>query len=262
MQQEELKDFLEAKVKQYNQSSFIGHDPVQIPHLFSKQQDIEIAGFFAAIFSWGQRTTIINKSKELLELMDMQPFVFIMQAEEKDLAVFDRFVHRTFNNTDCRYFVKALQQIFKKHETLGNLFQSIYVESDGMAMALSQFKQVFFSMPHEKRTEKHIADPLKGSTAKRLNMFLRWMVRKDNYGVDFGIWNKIPSSALYLPLDIHSARIARELGLLSRTINDWKAVEEVTGNLRKLDPEDPVKYDYALFGTGVFEKFQAGRETD
>ncbi|MCF8331348.1 MAG: TIGR02757 family protein [Bacteroidales bacterium] len=254
MQTEELKEFLEAKVRQYNQSSFIKHDPVQIPHLFNDQQDIEIAGFFSAVFSWGQRATIIKKSRELLERMDMQPFVFIKQAEEKDLAVFDHFAHRTFNSTDCRYFVKVLQHIFKNHDTLGSFFQTIYVKSDGMAMALSKFKQEFFSMPHEKRTEKHIADPLKGSTANRLNMFLRWMVRKDEFGVDFGLWKMIPPSALYLPLDIHSAHIARELGLLSRNINDWKAVEEVTENLKKFDPEDPVKYDYALFGTGVFEK--------
>lgn len=255
MNQQELKDFLEAKTAQYNQADFIRHDPVQIPHLFVKQQDIEIAGFFAATFAWGQRPTIIRKSTELMELMDMQPYAFIRHANEKELHRLQHFKHRTFNHIDLLYFIKGLRRIYNKYHTFGDYFTELYSSSQNMAQCISLFKADFFSMPHHGRTEKHIADPLKGSTAKRLNMYLRWMVRKDDFGVDFGLWNIIPASALYLPLDVHSARIARQLGLLKRTTNDWKAVAEVTANLRKLDPADPVKYDYALFGTGVFEDF-------
>lgn len=255
MKKQELKDFLDAKVLQYNQPFFIEHDPVQIPHLFSSQQDIETAGFFAATFAWGQRPVIISKSRELMERMDMAPFDFILNAGEAELEKLSGFVHRTFNEVDCRYFVSALQNILGNHHSLGNYFSSIFHSSNGMAEAISSFKRGFFSLPHEKRTRKHIADPLKGSTAKRLNMFLRWMIRKDECGVDFGLWDGISQSEIYLPLDLHSARTARKLGLLDRRVNDWKAVEEVTAHLRKLDPDDPVKYDYALFGLGVFEDF-------
>lgn len=251
----ELKSFLDSKTAQYNQPFFIEYDPVQIPHLFTKQQDIEIAGFFAAIFAWGQRPTIIRKATDLMERMDMAPYDFILHADQKNLSHLDNFVHRTFNGTDARCFVEALNILYTRHETLGNYFEKLMENNNSIPTAISTFKKDFFALPHEYRTEKHIADPLKGSTAKRINMFLRWMVRKDNFGVDFGLWDKIPASELYLPLDLHSSRLARKLGLLHRKTNDWKAVEEVTQNLKKLDPSDPVKYDYAFFGTSVFENF-------
>lgn len=255
MKDKELREFLEAKTAQYNQSFFIEHDPVQIPHLFRKQEDIEISGFLSAVLAWGQRPTIIRKANELMELMEMSPADFVTNAEDNDLLRFDRFVHRTFNAIDCRYFIRALQHLYHSYGNLGQYFGAQYHNHHDMGRVLTAFKQDFFSLPHEKRTEKHIADPAKGSTAKRLNMFFRWMVRSDDFGVDFGLWDEIPSSALYLPLDLHSARVARKLGLLERKINDWKAVKEVTKNLRNLDPADPVKYDYALFGAGVFEDF-------
>ncbi|MCF8218195.1 MAG: TIGR02757 family protein [Bacteroidales bacterium] len=255
MYTDELKEYLEAKLVQYNQPKFIQYDPVQIPHLFKKQQDIEISGFFASIFAWGQRPTIIRKSKDLMERMDMAPYEFILHADDKDLLRLDSFVHRTFNGTDARHFVKALNDLYTNNKTLGDYFGRLFQKYQSVPLMISGFKKEFFSLPHQSRTQKHIADPLKGSTAKRLNMFLRWMVRKDDLGVDFGLWDSISSSELYLPLDVHSARIARKLGLLERKTNDWKAVEEITQNLRKLDARDPVKYDYALFGTGVFEKF-------
>ncbi|MFW6019633.1 MAG: TIGR02757 family protein [Bacteroidales bacterium] len=253
MNNDELKSYLETKMTQYNQSFFIEHDPVQIPHLFTKPQDIEISGFFASIFSWGQRPTIINKTKDLMERMDMAPYDFVLNADRADLRRMDNFTHRTFNATDTYYFIKALNHLYRRNNTLGDYFGQLFKEHRSIPAMFSVFKKQFFLLPHQHRSEKHIADPLKGSTAKRLNLFLRWMVRKDDFGVDFGLWKTIPPSKLYLPLDVHSARVARKIGLLRRKTNDWKAVEEVTYNLRKLDALDPVKYDYALFGTGVFE---------
>ncbi|MFO8087386.1 MAG: TIGR02757 family protein [Bacteroidales bacterium] len=256
MDKSALKDFLDHKLSQYNQSSFIDNDPVQIPHMFKQQEDIEIAGFFAALFSWGQRKTILNKSHELLERMNMEPYTFVVNADQGALNAFKYFKHRTFNETDIHYIVLSLQHIYRGNKNLGQYFSNLFQQSNrNMAETLSVFKAEFFRHPHQKRTEKHIGDPLKGSTAKRLNMFLRWMVRKDESGVDFGLWRDILASELFLPLDVHSGRVARKLDLLRREQNDWKAVEEVTRNLRQFDANDPVKYDYALFGTGVVEKF-------
>jgi uncharacterized protein (TIGR02757 family) len=245
---------LETKYKQYNQPEFIETDPIQIPHLFTKKQDIEIAGFFAATLAWGQRITILKNATQLMEWMDYSPYDFIINFEYSDLKIFEGFKHRTYNGIDCIYFFKSLQYIYRKSLSLEDAF---FLNSSNINVAenISNFKKLFFSLPHQIRTEKHLADPQKGSAAKRLNMFLRWMVRKDEHGVDFGIWNKIKPSELYCPLDVHSGNVARKLGLLNRKQDDWKAVEELTTQLKKFDKNDPVKYDFALFGLGVFEKF-------
>lgn len=251
MKQEELKQFLNRKVDLYNQPSFIKDDPISIPHLFTKKQDIEIAGFFAAIFSWGNRTTIINKSTELMQLMDMQPHAFCLHHDSGGLKRLNGFKHRTFNADDLYYFIEFFQQHYSKHETL----ETAFFPRKGMTVeeGLNHFSNYCFSFEHLKRTEKHISSPVKKSTCKRLNMYLRWMVRTDNKGVDFGIWKNIQPSQLICPLDVHVSRVARQYGLLQRKQNDWEAATELTANLRNLDQQDPVKYDFALFGTGVME---------
>jgi len=251
----ELKEMLEEKFLFYNQPSFIENDPISIPHLFSRKQDIEIAGFFAATLSWGQRTTIISKGKELMKRMENAPFDFLQNASEKEIDKFATFVHRTFQGDDCIYFMYSLQQIYRKHGGIENVFNEGYEERQGIQSALSHFRNVFFSFGHLPRTRKHLPDPMSGSAAKRMNMYLRWMVRNDNKGVDFGLWKSIKPADLMCPLDLHSGTVARRLGLLSRKHDDWKAVEELTASLRIFDPDDPVKYDFALFGTGVNEKF-------
>lgn len=252
----ELKSFLDRKVEQYNQPFFIKDDPIAIPNLFSRKQDIEIAGFFAAIFAWGQRVTIINKCKELLLLMDNAPYQFILQHEEKDLKKLQHFKHRTFQAADLFYFIDFLQQHYSRNKSLENAFAGGINNKDvNVENGLNRFRKYFFSFPHEKRTEKHIASPETGSSCKRLNMFLRWMVRSDNRGVDFGIWKNISPSQLICPLDVHVARVARSLGILKRKQNDWQAAIELTEYLRTLDKHDPVKYDFALFGLGVMEKY-------
>lgn len=245
-----LYSFLEEKYEQYNRPDFIESDPISIPHKFLKKQDIEIAGFFSATIAWGQRTTIIRNANELMRRMDFTPHDFILNHRKKDLLPFKNFKHRTFNGTDCGFFIKSLQTIYKKYKSLENVF----TEKDTKS-AITNFRKIFFSIPHPSRTEKHISNPAENSSAKRLNMFLRWMVRKDNRRVDFGIWNTIRMSELMCPLDIHSGNVARKLGLLHRKQNDWQSVKELTGRLRKFDANDPVKYDFALFGLGVFEKF-------
>lgn len=252
---DELKDLLEHKYHQYNTSSFIEEDPISIPHQFSNKQDIEIAAFFAATLAWGQRPIIIRNAKHLLNLMDHAPHDFICNFEVSDLARFQNFKHRTFNGEDCENFLSSLQYIYRNHHSLDDLFKDLKKEHLNIASTLSAFKEFFFkSYPHT-RTQKHIADPLKGSSAKRLNMFLRWMVRKDSSDVDFGIWDSFDASELYCPLDAHTSRVSRKFGILSRKQNDWKAVEELTSKLRILDPSDPVKYDFALFGLGIYEDF-------
>jgi uncharacterized protein (TIGR02757 family) len=249
----ELKKFLDRKVDEYNQPSFILSDPISIPHQFSRKQDIEIAGFFAAIFSWGNRTTIIRKSRELMQSMDNAPYQFILQHEETDLKQLGEFRHRTFNMTDLLYFIAFFRHHYSHFDSLEDAF---LMQEGGAKGSLSGFHRYFFSMEHiPDRTYKHIATPERNSSCKRLNMFLRWMVRKDNTGVDFGIWQRIPPSSLICPLDVHVARVARRLGLLTRTQSDWQAAEELTVYLRTLDGADPVKYDFALFGLGVMEKF-------
>jgi len=251
----ELKDFLEEKYDKYNQLDFIESDPVSIPHQFSKKEDIEIAGFLAATIAWGQRVTIINNANKMMKLMENNPHDFVMSAKPRDLKRFDEFVHRTFNGVDTVFFMKSLQNIYKNHGGLQNAFTPTS-KSDQTLSVISNFRKLFFSIDYPHRTGKHVSNPSENSSAKRLCMYLRWMVRNDKRGIDFGIWDKklIPSQ-LMCPLDVHSGNVARKLGLLKRTQNDWKAVEELTISLRKFDTKDPVKYDFALFGLGVFEKF-------
>ncbi|PCH70067.1 MAG: TIGR02757 family protein [Bacteroidales bacterium] len=251
----ELKDFLDEKYDLYNRESFITTDPIQIPRSFSKKEDVEIAGFLSASIAWGQRPTIIRNAKWLVERMDQQPHDFILNASNSDFDVFKQFKHRTFNGDDCIFFLKSLQNIYQNHDGLENVFAKGLLETSTIKGALAYFRVVFFEAEHLDRSQKHISNVLKKSAAKRLNMYLRWMVRKDNRGVDFGLWSKISPAKLYLPLDVHTGNVGRKLGLLSRKQNDWPAVEEITENLRKFDPADPIKYDYALFGLGAFEKF-------
>jgi uncharacterized protein (TIGR02757 family) len=254
-----LKDFLDVKVEQYNTPNFIANDPICIPHRFSKKQDIEIAAFFAAILAWGQRKTIINKCTDLFNRMDNDPYNFMLGHSDDELRGLLGFKHRTFNDTDLLYFVA----FFKHHYTTSNSLETAFLPVDfsGHANftaehALNHFRTYFFSLPDSpRRTIKHISSPLQKSTCKRLNMFLRWMVRSDNKGVDFGIWNSILPSDLICPCDVHVDRVARRLNMISRKQTDWRTAVELTEELRKFDPSDPVKYDFALFGLGVEEKF-------
>ncbi|KIC96338.1 TIGR02757 family protein [Flavihumibacter solisilvae] len=250
-------DFLNRKVTEYNQPRFIADDPVSVPHRFSKKADIEIAAFFAAVFAWGNRTTIINKSNELMRRMDDAPHAFVLNHSEKEARSLLDFRHRTFNTTDLLYFIEFLNWHYSRHESLEDAFLKGMLPGDqDTENALNGFYQHFFSLEHvPDRTRKHIAAPFKKSTCKRLNMFLRWMVRKDNCGVDFGIWEKIGASRLICPVDVHVARVTRRFGLLKREAVDWQAAVELTTWLRKLDPADPVKYDFALFALGVVEKY-------
>lgn len=254
MKQQDLKDFLDEKVAFYNNIEFIDSDPIQIPHQFSKKEDIEIAAFLTATISWGNRKMIIQNAAKMIELLDHNPYDFIINHQEKDLKSFEHFVHRTFNSIDLQQFVKSLKHVYQNHGGLEKAL-SIKDNSKTYQTAIHQFKQLFLEIPHQTRTQKHISDPLKNSAAKRINMFLRWMVRNDQTGVDFGIWQTHNPAYLSCPLDVHSGNVARKLKLLSRKQNDWKALSELDKNLRKLDKKDPVKYDFALFGLGVFEKF-------
>lgn len=248
-----LKDFLDKKVDEYNQPSFIKDDPISVPHLFRKKQDIEIAGFFAAIFSWGNRTTIINKSTELMQLMDNAPLDFCLHQSSKELKQLTGFKHRTFNTTDLLYFIEFLKYHYNSHKSLETAFTAHGKTVEEM---LTGFHHYFFSLEHvPARTRKHIATPERKSSCKRLNMFLRWMVRPDDTGVDFGIWKTISPSQLICPLDLHVVRVAKRLDLLQRKQTDWQAAMELTQYLRTLDKYDPVKYDFALFGLGIMEKY-------
>ncbi|CAL66431.1 TIGR02757 family protein [Christiangramia forsetii] len=255
MNKSELKSFLDFKVEQYNTPEFIESDPIKIPHLFHRKEDIEISGFLTATIAWGNRKSILKNSEKLMQLMDMSPYEFILNHEEKDLNNLEGFVHRTFNSEDLKYFIKALNNIYSRHGGLEKVFYENALENT-LQPAIHQFKNIFFELPHQKRTEKHVSDPFKKSAAKRINMFLRWMVRNDGKGVDFGLWNSLASSQLSCPLDVHSGNVARKLGLLKRKMNDSKALTELDENLRLMDSNDPVKYDFALFGLGVFEKGQ------
>lgn len=250
----ELKDFLDSKVTQYNKIDFIESDPISIPHKFSLKEDIEISGFLAATIAWGNRKSIIKNAEKMMDLLGGSPFDFIMNHAEGDLEPLDSFVHRTFNGLDFSTFVKALNHIYTNHGGLEQLFLP-RTNSDSLQPQIANFKKVFFEIEHLSRTQKHVSDPLKGSAAKRINMFLRWMIRQDTAGVDFGIWKNASPSLLSCPLDVHSGNVARKLGLLTRKQNDARAVKELDNSLRNLDPKDPVKYDFALFGLGVFEKF-------
>lgn len=252
---ENIKSFLDEKILLFNRAEFIETDPIQIPALFTTKENIEIAGFLAATIAWGQRPTIIRNAHKLISLMQNNPYEYLMKTDEKDWDVFSDFKHRTFNGTDCIYFLKALKNIYQNHGGLEQVFTEGFQHECSVLSALVHFRNVFFELAHERRTEKHVSDVEKGAAAKRLNMYLRWLVRDDKTGVDFGMWKQIPTSALMLPLDVHTGNVARKLGLLNRTQNDWRAVEEITARLREFDPTDPVKYDFALFGLGVFEKF-------
>jgi uncharacterized protein (TIGR02757 family) len=254
MTKSELKEFLDEKVDLYNHPNFIDSDPIQIPHLYTLKEDIEIAGFLAATIAWGNRKMIINNAKKMMDLMGNSPYDFVMSHNGKDLQRLETFVHRTFNGQDFIGFIKSLQNIYLNHGGLESIF-TIHQEKDSMQNAISKFKTIFFEIEHLNRTEKHISDPNKNSSSKRLNMWLRWNCRQDNKGVDLGIWKSVSPSQLSCPLDVHSGNVARKLGLLTRKQNDAKALAELDQNLRALDPNDPVKYDFALFGLGVFEGF-------
>jgi uncharacterized protein (TIGR02757 family) len=252
---ENLKIFLDSKVVQYNRPDFIPNDPVCIPHLFSNKQDIEIMGLWASVLAWGQRVTIINKCRELISLMDGAPYDFIMNHEPVDLKKLLAFKHRTFNDIDTLYFISFFRHHYSNYESL----ETAFLPADGSYspfMGLGGFRSYFFSLPDfPHRTKKHISSPAQKSTCKRLNMFLRWMVRKDDCGVDFGIWNQISPADLIIPCDLHVDRVSRKLGLITRKQTDWQTAIELTERLREFDPEDPVKYDFALFGLGIEERF-------
>lgn len=248
---EELKDYLDFKADQYNNPNFIESDPIQIPHRYKVKEDIEISGFLAATIAWGNRKMIINSATKMMDAMGNNPYDFVMNATNNQIDSIDNIVHRTFNSEDFRYFIKSLRNIYQNHGGLENVFAAN--NSINLQNRISAFKQIFFEIDHPLRTTKHISDPLKGSSSKRINMFLRWVSRNDKKGVDFGIWKSISPSELSCPLDVHSGNVARALGILNRKQNDQKALQELDEALRKFDPTDPVKYDFALFGLGVFE---------
>ena len=267
---EEIRDLLEVKTKEYNSPKFISTDPISIPHLFSKKEDIEISAFLTATISWGQRPVIIRNANSLMQKMDFAPYDFVIGASLKELKTLDKFVHRTFNGIDAKFFVLALRNIYEKHNGLENVFaqgskkschkstkaQSV-LEIAPMQNSIIHFRETFLSIKHISRSDKHISNPGANSSAKIINMFLRWMVRKDNAGVDFGIWNSISPALLQIPLDVHVGNVGRKLGLLVRKQDDWKAVMELTDQLRAFDKNDPIKYDFALFGLGIFEDFNS-----
>ena len=252
MEKNSLKELLDNKAEKYDRPSFITTDPIQIPKQFTKKEDIEIAGFLTSVIAWGRRDMIIRSSNRLMSIMENQPYEFIINAQEKDLEPFLSFKYRTFSSADCITYIRALKNIYKYQGGLEKVFTEGYQKDETIFSAIQYFRSLFFEIMHEHRCEKHISDVTRGSAAKRINMFLRWMVRQDKNGVDFGIWKDISASSLMIPLDVHSGRQSRRLGLLTRKQNDWKAVLELTNNLRQYDPDDPIKYDFALFGMGVF----------
>lgn len=253
MNNADLKEFLDLKVNQYNNFDFIEPDPISVPHRYTTKEDIEIAGFLAASIAWGNRKMITKNGHRMMDFLGNSPFDFVMNHKIYHLNDLDDFVHRTFNAIDFRYFVQSLKNIYTNHGGLEAIFIK-HQAKDSLQPAIHQLNKIFFEMPHQQRTTKHIADPERGSVAKRINMYLRWMIRKDDNGVDFGIWD-INSAKLSCPLDVHSGNVARKLGLLSRKQNDGKALKELDTSLRTLDPSDPVKYDFALFGLGIYEGF-------
>ncbi|MDF2450129.1 MAG: hypothetical protein K0R26_2633 [Bacteroidota bacterium] len=253
----DIKDLLEEKYFQFNNQEFIETDPVSIPHLFTKKEDIEIAGFLVATIAWGQRLSIINNGKKLMKIMNNEPHDFILNFSKKDEERLRDFVHRTFNATDCTFFMRSLKNLYTKHQGLEGAFSDGLKESDAdIKNAIIRFRNLFLSTAHEHRSEKHLSNPAAKSSAKRICMYLRWMVRCDHRGVDFGLWKNIRPSQLCLPLDLHTGNVSRRLGLLKRAQNDWQAVEEITTVLKKFDPVDPVRYDFSLFGLGAFEGFR------
>ena len=254
MKKSDIKEFLDEKVKQYNNKKFIELDPIQIPHMFKKKEDVEISGFLTSTISWGNRKSIINNSKKMMDLLENDPYNFVLNHKQKDLKFLSKYVHRTFNGSDLIQFIKSLKNIYKKYNGMESIFAK-NIKDDSMHNSIHFFKKKFFEVLYSERTKKHVSDPYQGSASKRINMFLRWMVRDDNNGVDFGLWKSIDKCFLSCPLDVHSGNIARKLGMLKRMQNDHKAVVELDTFLRDLDKNDPVKYDFALFGIGVFEKF-------
>ncbi len=256
MNKSELKSFLDSKVEEYNRPSFISLDPIIIPHEYEKKQDIEIAGLMAAVFAWGQRKTIINKTREFLRLMGNEPHRFVLDCSDDELRPFIDFKHRTFNGTDALYFLHFFKWFYERNDSLEKAFSIGIKDQETIEKGLINFFSLFFSLEdHPKRTYKHIPTPVRKSACKRLNMFLRWMVRADSKGVDFGIWKSIKPSQLICPCDLHVDRVARKLKLIQRKQTDWQTAVELTDALKKLDPKDPVQYDFALFGLGVEEKF-------
>lgn len=253
MNRTQIREFLDAKVEQYHHTDFLSGDPVQIPHMFRRKEDIEISGFLTSVISWGNRKSIIHNATRMMDLMGNAPYEFVMGHGERDLEKLESFVHRTFQGVDFVFFIRSLQMIYKQQGGLETVFSS--GNEPTLQPNITGLKQLFFSIPHPARTTKHLPDPSRGSAAKRINMFLRWMVRDASRGVDFGIWKDISPSRLSCPLDVHSGRVARKLGLLKRKMNDAKAVAELDSQLRLLDPMDPVKYDFALFGLGVNENW-------
>jgi len=250
----DIKEFLDEKVNKYNTFAFIDSDPISIPHRFDRKEDIEISGFLTSTIAWGNRTTIIKNASKLVGLMENSPYDFIMNHDEHDLDRFKGFVHRTFNEIDLAYFIKSIKNIYVNYGGMEKIFAES-VTGDSTQSAIHEFYKIFFSLPHPSRTSKHVSDPEKGSAAKRINMFLRWLIRSDEKEVDFGIWKSVSPSQLSCPLDVHSGNVARKLGLLTRKQNDSRALAELDQNLRLMDQDDPVKYDFALFGLGVFENF-------
>ena len=248
---DDLKKFLDEKYQEYNNVKFIEDDPIQIPHLFTNRKDIEIAGFLTSIISWGNRKSIINNAKKMMNLMDNSPYDFIKNCKDSEIKKL-KFVHRTFNSIDFQFFLFSLKNIYTQNESMEDVF--LDDDSNFMFDGIINFRKIFFSVNHEKRSQKHISNPLKNSCCKRINMFLRWMVRNDQ-NVDFGIWKKIKKSKLSCPLDVHTGRVARKLGLINRKQNDFKSLCELDKNLRLLDKDDPVKYDFSLFGLGMYEGF-------
>ena len=247
----DLKEFLDEKYQEYNNVNFIEQDPIQIPHLYTQKKDIEIAGFLTSIISWGNRKSIINSAHKMMDIMDNSPYDFVINSNNSEINKI-QFVHRTFNSIDLQFFILSLKNIYKDYDSLEDVF--IDNKNDFMFDGISKFRKIFFSVDHKKRSQKHISNPLKNSCCKRINMFLRWMVRDDE-NVDFGIWKKIKKSKLSCPLDVHTGRVARKLGLIKRNQNDLKSLMELDNNLRIFDKEDPVKYDFSLFGLGMYEGF-------
>ena len=255
MEKEELQQFLEQKYLEFNTPLYIDSDPIQVPHMFTVKEDIEISAYLTSAIAWGRRQSIIANAHKLVSLLEMSPYQFVMQADESDYRRLSHFVHRTFNGDDCMFFVRALSNIYKEHGGLHYVFKTGYMKDLSIKSTLAYSRQIMLETPLRDARDKHLANVFRNSSCKRVNMFLRWMVRSDNRGVDFGLWTDIPMSALFIPLDVHAGNVARKLGLLTRQQNDWKAVEELTSKLREFCPSDPVKYDYSLFGLGVFEKF-------
>lgn len=251
MTQPELKELLDGLYESYDCVDFIEPDPISIPHSFAAPLDKEVSGLLAATIAWGNRKAIVKSARRMMDYLDGRPYEFVMGASESELASLGSYVHRTFNGEDLKCFVLAIRRMCGEYGSLGGFFESGWLATGDMRAVLASFRREFFDLPHPMRSEKHLSSIAKGAACKRLNMYLRWMVRQDSRGVDFGLWTKIPASALYLPLDVHSGNIGRGLGLLSRRQNDWKAVEEITSTLRLMDATDPVKYDYALFGAGI-----------